>query len=142
MPALEPPNIFWGTELPEEAEWTAWNCAAMAAPPLVLPTEVTNVPPPPGRASIPSLVAAPPLPPPLGNPVAAPVVPVPIPAAVAAPNDDTEDDKVIVGDLANEEVGKEMISFIEFLGTPGKSWNCGVPAPGFAEAHSGADMVR
>ena len=64
---------------------------------------------PPGRASVPSLVAAVPVPPPLEKPVVSPVALFPV--AVAAP----PDDEVIVGDLANEKVAREMASFIEDL---------------------------
>ena len=102
MPALEPATLAipGAEEIPADAVAVAGAMAAAEgglslawppAPPLVLSTEVMNVPPPPGRASLPSLVAAPPAPPPLEQPVVAPVVPLPVPAAVAAPPDDTED---------------------------------------------------
>ena len=114
MPALEPETLAipGPEEIPADAVAVAGAMAAAEgglslfapAPPPLLSAEVMHVPPPPGRASLPSLVAAPPAPPPLEKPVVAPVVPVP--AAVAAPPDDAED--VIVGDLTNDKVAKEM----------------------------------
>ena len=86
------------------------SCAP-APPPLPSP-EVMDVPPP-GRASVPSLCAAVPVPPPveLEKPMVAPLAP--FPAAVAAHPDDEED--VIVGDLTNENVAKEMACFVDEL---------------------------
>ena len=86
------------------------SCAP-APPPLPSP-EVMEIPPP-GRASVPPLFAADPVPPSveLEKPMVGPLAP--FPAAVAAQSDDEED--VIVGDLTNENVAKEMACFVAEL---------------------------
>ena len=71
-----------------------------------------DLPPPPIRAAVPSLVAAAPVPEPQEKPVVAPVDPCL--AAVAAGHSD-EDEDVVVGDLTNDNVAKEMGAFIESI---------------------------
>ena len=126
MPALEPATLAipGAEEIPADAVFHPAVAGAMAAaeggltlslapapPPLPSP-EVMDVPPP-ARASVPSLLAAVPVPPPVepAKPIVAPLPP--FPAAVAAHSDDEDD--VIVGDLTNENVAKEMSCFVAEL---------------------------